>query len=108
MEIINLNRIPERYSPVAHGSQNDVGRVTRFKLFDGSTPITLNGDESIKLRIRKPNAKFVTISVANTSDDYVDVVSTQEMTDIAGDAYCKLRINDVGFKSFIYRIESNP
>lgn len=108
METINLNRIPERYSPVVHASQNDSGRVTRFKLFDGSTPVTLNGDESIKLRIRKPNAKFVTVSVINTSDDYVDITSTPEMTDVAGKAYCKLRINDVGFKSFIYCIDPKP
>lgn len=108
MEIINLNIIPDGPSPVAHVSQNDRGRVTRFNLFDGVIPFILDGTESVKLHIRKPNGKIAVIPITNTADSYLDIATTQQMTEIAGRVYCKLRIDDLGTKSFYYLVESQP
>lgn len=108
MEIINLNTIPDGHSPVAHVSQNDEGRVTRFNLFDGVIPFVLDGTESVKLRIRKPNGVTSEILIVNTADSYVDIITTKQLTDVAGRVYCKLRINDLGTKSFYYFVESQP
>lgn len=108
MEIINLNTIPDGHSPVAHVSQNDEGRVTRFNLFDGVIPFVLDGTESVKLRIRKPNGVTSEIPIVNTADSYVDITTTKQLTDVAGRVYCKLRINDLGTKSFYYFVESQP
>lgn len=108
MEIINLNIIPDGPSPVAHVSQNDQGRVTRFNLFDGAVPFILDGTESIKLRIRKPNGITAEIPITNIAGSYIDIATTQQMTEIAGRVYCKLRIDDLGTKSFYYLVESQP
>jgi hypothetical protein len=108
MESINLNLIPERFSPIAHASQHDTGRVTRFRLYDGSVPFKLSGQESIKLRIRKTDGSIVTAPVNNTADNYVDIVTTEDITGTAGRVYCKLRIDDLGAKSFYYLVEPQP
>lgn len=108
MEIINLNLIPDRFSPVAHASQNDVGRVIRFKLFNGPIPFKLTGSESIKLRIRKPDGKIATLPIINTSDDYIDIVTTEQLTGTAGRVYCKIRIDDLGTESFYLFVEPQP
>lgn len=108
MEIINLNLIPEKFSPVVHASQLDAGRVTRFKLYNGPIPFQLSGQESIKLRVRKPNGQKMTIPVQNTSADYVDISTTEEITSESGKVYCKLRIDNLGAKSFYYLVDPKP
>ena len=108
MEIVNLNLIPDGFTPVIHISQNDVGRVTRFKLYNGFVPFTLTGNESIMLRIRKPDASHSAIPIVNTSDSYVDIPTTSDMTELEGQVYGKLRIDNIGAKSIKFLVQSRP
>lgn len=108
MESIKLNLIPRLFPPTAHASQHDIGRVIRLYLFDDTIPYTLSGSESIKLRVRKLDGSQVTKAITNTASNYVDIITDEDLTSIAGRVYCKLRINSVGAKGFYLDVERQP
>lgn len=108
METVALSVIPDTTFPVVYASQYDNGRVQRFMLYDGSRPYTLSGDEAIELRIRKPNNQTETIEIENSGDDYIDLTLTDQITDIAGDVYCKFSIDDISTKGFYIKVEPGP
>lgn len=108
MESVALSVIPDTTFPVIYASQYDEGRVQRFMLYDGSLPYTLSGEETIELRIRKPNNQTETIEIENSGDDYIDLTFTEQLTDIAGDVYCKFSIDDIGTKGFYIKVEPGP
>lgn len=108
METVDLSIIPDKTSPVVYASQYDEGRVQRFMLYDGARPYTLSGDETIELRIRKPNNQTETIEIENSGDDYIDLTFTDQLTDTAGDVYCKFRIDDISTKGFYIKVEPGP
>lgn len=108
METVDLSIIPDKTSPAIHTSQYDEGRVKRFMLYDGPCPYTLSGNEAIELRIRKPNNQTEIIEVENSGDDYIDLTLTNQITDVAGDVYCKFRIDDISTKGFYIKVEPGP
>lgn len=105
MEIINLDLTPGRVPPVCHASQFDIGRVIRINLLDGKTPHTLTGTEEIYLRTRKPNGEEVVEEVENTADFYVDIVTSKDTCDVAGENWCELRIDTIGTHNFKMAVE---
>ena len=107
MEVKTINVIPEWATEVFHASQNDNGREIRFNLYDGLEIYQLTGNESLVLRYKKPNGNVSSISVPNPGADnsYVDVTIPEEMTDVAGFGYCKLRINGIGVKAWYLAVE---
>lgn len=112
MEVINLNFIPSGANPVAHASQFDEGRTTRFNLYDGSTVYTLDGTETLTVSVRKPDGHIVTESVTNTSSTYVDITTTEQMTACAGDNLAQIKVekggNTVGFLNYILTVQKDP
>lgn len=112
METINLDIIPGRTPPVCHASQFDDGRVIRFNLFEGGTAFTLDGSELLTFAVRKPDENVVTVSVTNTSDSYVDVVTTEQMCAVAGASLCELTIEKgaatIGTMNVIMAVEKDP
>ena len=112
MEVINLNFIPSGANPVAHASQFDEGRTTRFNLFDGSAVYTLDGTEIITVSVRKPDGHIVTEAVTNTSDNYVEVVTTEQMTACAGDNLAQIKVekggDTIGFLNYILQVQKDP
>ena len=112
MEIIKLNLIPSGVNPVCHCSQYDAGRVIRFELFDGLTPYTLSSEDEITLKVRKPDNTIVTAEVENTEDNYIDIVTTEQMTACFGNNIGELNItNDdkvIGSLNFVMIIEKDP
>ena len=112
MEVINLNFIPSGANPVAHASQFDEGRTTRFNLFDGSAVYTLDGTEIITVSVRKPDGHIVTEAVTNTSDSYVEVVTTEQMTACAGDNLAQIKVekggDTIGFLNYILQVQKDP
>ena len=112
MEVINLNFIPSGANPVAHASQFDEGRTTRFNLFDGSAVYTLDGTEIITVSVRKPDGHIVTEAVTNTSDSYVEVVTTEQMTACAGDNLAQIKVekggDTIGFLNYILSVQKDP
>lgn len=112
METNRLDIVPGKIAPVIHTSQYDVGRVFRFYLYDGTSPFTLNGSETVTCSIRKTDGNIVILSVENTADNYVDVVTTEQSTACSGQNICELRIEDgevnIGTMDFILQVESDP
>ena len=112
METNRLDIVPGKIAPVIHTSQYDVGRVFRFYLYDGTSPFTLIGSETVTCSIRKTDGNIVILSVENTASNYVDIVTTEQATACAGQNICELRIEDgeinIGTMDFILQVESDP
>lgn len=112
MEKIKLNLVPGRVMPVCHASQLDVGRTTRFDLYDGENVFTLSGAETITASLRKPSNDLATLSIVNTSSNYVDMVTDTDTLNEAGFYLGELTIteNDVVISSanFVLKAEMDP
>lgn len=112
MESFNLNIIPGKDRPVCHASQYDIGRTIRVNLFEGFNVFTLDGTEVISISVRKPDGNVVTASVTNTSDSFVEIVTTEQMTACHGANLCELKIEKgadvIGTMNFILEVEQDP
>ena len=112
MESFNLNIIPGKDRPVCHASQYDIGRTIRVNLFEGFNVFTLDGSEVISISVRKPDGNVVTESVTNTSDSYVEFVTTEQMTACNGSNLCELKLEKgadvIGTMNFILEVEQDP
>ena len=112
MESFNLNIIPGKDRPVCHASQYEIGRTIRVNLFEGFNVFTLDGTEVISISVRKPDGNVVTESVANTSDSYVEFVTTEQMTACHGSNLCELKLEKgadvIGTMNFILEVEQDP
>lgn len=112
MESFNLNIIPGKDRPVCHASQFDIGRQFHVNLFEGFNVFTLDGTETISLSVRKPDGNVVTASVTNTSDNYVEFVTTEQMTACEGSNLCELKLEKgsdvIGTANFILEVEVDP
>lgn len=112
MESFNLNIIPGKDRPVCHASQFDIGRQFHVNLFEGFNVFTLDGTETISLSVRKPDGNVVTASVTNTSDSYVEFVTTEQMTACEGSNLCELKLEKgsdvIGTANFILEVEIDP
>ena len=112
MEFINLNLIPGKAWPVCHASQFDAGREIRVNLFEGAGVYTLAGDEVVDVIVKKPDGNEVIETLTNTADDYVVIVTTEQMTAIAGSNLGEIRITKgaqvIGSLNFILECEASP
>lgn len=112
MEQFNLNLIPGGTRPVCHASQYDIGRTVRINLFEGTSVFTLTGAETISLSVRKPDGNVVTAAVTNTSDSYVEIETTEQMTACHGSNLCELKLEEggdvIGTLNFILEVEQDP
>ncbi len=112
METINLNLIPTGARPVLHASQYDKGRQFRANLFEGSAVYTLTGAETLSIAVRKPDGHVVTEGITNTSDSYVIIETTEQMTACAGDSFAKVKIEEggdlLGTLNLILAVEQSP
>lgn len=110
MEIIKLNLIPSGVNPTCHCSQYDNGRVIRIELFDGLTPYVLQSGDTVTLNVRKPDNTIVTASVTATQgNNYVDIVTTEQICACVGYNLCDLTITNglkvIGTLNFIMQVE---
>lgn len=112
MESFNLNIIPGKDRPVCHASQFDIGRTIHVNLFEGFNVFTLDGTEVISISVRKPDGNVVTEAVTNTSDSYVEFVTTEQMTACSGSNLCELKLEKgadvIGTMNFILEVEQDP
>ena len=92
MERIKLNLIPSGVAPVVHVSQYDDGREFAIDLYEGENVYVLDGTETLTVNVRKPDGHLVTEAVTNTSDSYVVIPTTEQMTAVHGTNYAKLQI----------------
>ena len=112
METIKLNLIPGSVAPVCHASQYDIGRKIKALLFDGASEYTLS-NETISIDVRKPDGKFVTVSLTVVSGrNYVEIETTQQMCAVSGRNVCELKISKgtviIGTANFYMDVEVDP
>lgn len=109
METNYINAIPDRMMRKTYRmSQNDNNREIRCGLHDGALVKTLTGTESLVLRYKKPDGTAGFIGITNPSGNYIDIAIPNTITDKAGDVYCKLHIDGIGYKAFLINIEGRP
>ena len=113
MEIINLDMTPSTVTPNAHAGQYDASRTVRFMLKNGGVPFTLAGTETITAEITRSDNTEVTVNVANTSSNYVDVVFDDAVCTVKGLYACELRLKDsdgfdIGSKNFALLVQRDP
>ena len=112
MEQLRIDLVPMGVTPNAHASQYDVGRVIRFLLYNGGTAYTLAGTETITVKMTKPDGTEETVSVTNTSSNYVDFVTTDGLLNQVGLYPCEISITSgtdvIGSKNFNLRVELDP
>lgn len=117
MERILLDLIPGRGLSTCHASQNDKGRIIRADLVEKTTPHILTGTETVTINVHKPDNNVVIKTldvVADTSHVYI--VTTEQMTAVAGKSLCELTITDntgseeivIGTSNFILDVEADP
>lgn len=112
MERITLNIIPKGITPVCHASQFDIGRVIRCDIMDNLQGYVFS-DETVELRVCKPDNNIVTESVDVVSGDtYVLIETTEQMTACDGVNKCELRIMKgnvrIGSLNFDMKVEVDP
>ena len=112
MEIIKLNLIPSGATPVVHVKQYDVGRTWRFELYEGASVYTLDGTETIEIDVKKNDGNVVTVAVTNTSDNYVDIETTLQMTACSGDQLGAIKFtkggDEIATINFILACQRSP
>ena len=95
---ITLDLIPNGEMPILYASQYDAGRSFRANIVERKIPYTLDGTELISLTVRKGDGNLVTMDIANTfaGKTYIDFLSTEQMTAIAGSNFGELHLESNG------------
>lgn len=107
-QTINLNMVPGAVYPVIHVNQydNDSGALI-FKLFNGSA-FSIPSGSSVVINGTKPDGYGFSYS-ASYSGNTVTADVTQQMTAVAGEVKCELRItngnNIIGTQNFTLMVE---
>lgn len=108
-QTINLNMVPGSVYPVIHVNQydNDSGAL-KFNLYTGSTAFSIPSSSAIVINGTKPDGYGFSYT-ATYSGNVVTANVTQQMTAVAGEVKCELRItkssNVVGTQNFTLMVE---
>ena len=109
----NLSVIPSGVRPVVPCSQYDNQlQAIRFNLYKEGTPFTIPSGAAVPINGYKPdNTAFSYVATA-TSGNTATFSVTQQMTAVAGDVECELRVRTaseiIGTLNFILRVEKAP
>lgn len=108
MQSINLQITPSGVMPVVNASQYDYGRLVQFNLFDGASAYIPPEGTEIRVEGRKSDGTVFSY-FANYVGNAVIVTLTQQMTVLAEDVPCELRLNvnneDIGTVNFTLAVE---
>ena len=112
MERVKIDLVPSGVMPNVYASQFDLGRTIRFYLTDEGADYTLTGTETITIKMRKPDNSEKTISIANTSSNYVDWTTASGELDLSGVYLCEISITAngevIGSANFVVKAELDP
>ena len=96
-QTINLNLIPGGVPPVINVNQYDIGNATLLlKLHNGFSEFTVPKSASVTLVGTKPDNTGFVYAAESVSGSLATVNVTQQMTALAGDVMCELRIRNEG------------
>ena len=96
MQKVKLNIVPKGVKKAAYLSQNDNGRVVRYELFNELVPYTLDGSETITVKVVRPDGEEILANIENTFEGkaYIDVTFNDDMSAIAGVGAGEIKITD--------------
>ena len=96
-QTINLNLIPGGVPPVIHVNQYDIGNAALIlKLHNGFSEFTVPASASVTLVGTKPDNTGFVYAAESVRGSLATVNVTQQMTALAGDVMCELRIRSEG------------
>lgn len=109
----NLNVIPSGVRPVIHCSQYDNNlSAIRFKLYKDNADFTIPSGAAVIINGYKPDNTGFSYAASAISGNVATIDMTQQMTAIAGDVLCELRVRTenqiIGTLNFILRVEPAP
>ena len=111
MQTVNLQIIPNGVLPRVNVSQFDTGRQIQFKLYDGASAYTIPTGTQVRIDGIKPDKHGFSYD-ATWSGNTVTVNTTEQMTVLAGDVSCELRLikndDNIGTLNFILAVEKSP
>lgn len=113
MQEIDLNIIPKGIPDVVNVSQFDVNRELKFTLYDETQIYTIPDGAMVEIGGRKKDTTIFDYQATISSDRHsVSVLTTEQMTAIAGDNLCQIRINKDGGTiatvNFTMRVQERP
>lgn len=109
-QTIKLNLIPGGVLPVVYASQydNQVNALV-FQLYNGATPYIVPTGTAVLISGTKPDKTGFSYAAASVSGNVAYCNVTQQMTAVAGDVLCELRLRTesqiIGSLNFILRVE---
>ena len=110
-QAINLQITPSNVMPKIYASQFDIGREIEIILYDGASAYTPPVGTDIRFEGKKPDGNGFSYACTYTGN-VVTVVTTDQMTVLAGEIPCELRMslngNDIGTLNIIFVIEKSP
>lgn len=109
----NLSVIPEGVRPVIPCSQYDNHlQAIRFNLYKQGAPFSIPSGAAVIINGHKPDDTAFSYAATATSGNTATFSVTQQMTAIAGDVLCELRVRTegeiIGTLNFILRVEPAP
>lgn len=109
----NLNVVPSGVRPVIHCSQYDNNlSAIRFKLYKENTEFVIPTGAAVIINGYKPDNTGFSYAASAISGNVATINVTQQMTAIAGDVLCELRVRTenqiIGTLNFVLRVEPAP
>lgn len=109
----NLNVVPSGVRPVIHCSQYDNNlSAIRFKLYKDNTEFVIPTGAAVIINGYKPDNTGFSYAASAISGNTATINVTQQMTAIAGDVLCELRVRTesqiIGTLNFVLRVEPAP
>lgn len=112
-QVSDLSVIPEGVRPVIPCSQYDNQlQAIRFNLYKQGQLFTIPGSAAVLINGLKPDGTGFSYAATATSGNTATFSVTQQMTAVAGDVECELRVRTaseiIGTLNFILRVEEAP
>lgn len=112
-QAINLDVIPAGVRPVIHVSQFDNQvQALRFTLYKDNLPFNIPSGAAVLINGYKPDNTAFSYAATATSGNTATFSVTQQMTAVAGDVECELRVRTaseiIGTLNFVLRVEEAP
>ena len=92
---IKLNIVPGGIIPIINVSQNDIGRVLQFELYDGLSAASITAGTTATIEGTKPDNHAFQYS-ATISGNVVTVNTVQQMVIVPGTVECTLTLTYSG------------
>ena len=110
---VNLNVVPVGVRPVIHCSQYDNNlQAIKFTLYKNNVAFSIPSGAAVLINGYKPDNTGFSYAATAISGNTVTFTVTQQMTAIAGDVLCELRVRTesqiIGTLNFVLRVEPAP